>query len=229
MLTYVVGIFSCLFPARYRKHWSGESSGLRGPAMLSGILQCFFFLLVWILGYLSSFPQGVGAIGRVFVKAGAEEQLASPVVQTGIGMTTSAAYLIQPSSILFLYLAVEGIVRTLAALTSGQMLPTLPLAAIAWIHGRIDQWRGERSLGPMVPDEVRFGDGREYDVLILSCRPKTDWSRYITVEFQGQFYEIFREDAGPLPRRFTYYLRKNPTGRLVVVVRKYSPDAGASK
>ena len=228
-MAYIVGIFSCLIPARYRRRWFHESYGMRGPAILSGILQSFFFLVVWILGYLSSFPTGVRAMGKVFVDAGAEGQMTSVAVQTWMGLTASASYLVHPVPLLFLYLSIEGIVRAITALTSGEILPTLPLAAVAWMHGRFDRWNGERSLGPMVPDEVRFGDGREFDVLILSCRPKTDWSRYITVEFQNQFYEIFREEAGPLPRRFTYYLRKNPTGRLVVVVRQYPPAGGGTK
>ena len=53
------------------------------------------------------------------------------------------------------------------------------------------------------------------------CRPKQDWSSYITIELEGQFYQLLRWEPGPEPHRFVYYLRKNPVGRLVVQIRHY--------
>jgi hypothetical protein len=30
----------------------------------------------------------------------------------------------------------------------------------------------------------------------------------MTIEFEGEFYQYFKEEYGSLPRRFVYYLRK---------------------
>lgn len=226
VLTYVAEIFICLLPSRYRKRWSEESTGLRSPALTSGILQFLICLFLSVLNYLDFFQRGVGALGKVLVDNGAEEQLES--VQWGLGFTTSAEYLLHPVPLLLAYLTIEGVVRTLAALASGEVLPTLPLAAVAFLHKRTDAWRAKRAMGPLIADEVQWGKSSEYDVRVLSCRPKSDWNRYITVEFQDVFYEMFKEEQGPPPRRFIYYLRKNPIGRLVVVIRHYRPD-GAGK
>src|SRR5262249_13996772 len=57
-----------------------------------------------------------------------------------------------------------------------------------------------------------------------SCRPKLTWNPYITIEFESKFYQMFREELESGPRQFSYYLRNNPTGRLVVVIDHYKPD-----
>ncbi len=59
---------------------------------------------------------------------------------------------------------------------------------------------------------------------IYSCKPKPDWNYYITVEFEGQLYQMFKEEPGPEPRPFVFYLRKNPVGRQATVIRPYKPD-----
>ena len=227
LLTYIADLFICVVPSRYRQWWSQESAGFRGPAMVSGIVQFLVFLVATVVHYLDFFQRGVGGLGRRLIDAGGEVALTASWVQWGMGFTTSFEYLIHPMSFLFGYLMLEGIVRTLAALASGQILPTLPLALVAFAHNRIDAWTAERAMGPLIEDEVQEGDGQTFDFRVFSCRPKPDWNRYITVQYQDVFYQMFKEEQGPLPRRFIYYLRKNPTGRLVVVIRHYPPDAAA--
>src|SRR5205814_3575560 len=46
----------------------------------------------------------------------------------------------------------------------------------------------------------------------------------MTVEFEGEFYQYFKEQDDPPPRRFVYYLRKSPAGRAVVVIDHYHVD-----
>ena len=92
------------------------------------------------------------------------------------------------------------------------------------IHGWIEpRWR-ERQMGERVADEVLSGDGgKTHELKILSCRPKPDWHRNITVRYEDTFYQMFKEEAGPPLRPFVYYLRKPPLGHLIVVIRDYSP------
>src|SRR6185503_2598056 len=46
----------------------------------------------------------------------------------------------------------------------------------------------------------------------------------MTIEFRGEFYQMVREEPGEKPRRFTYYLQKNPVGRVVVKIDHYNVD-----
>ena len=227
LLIYFADMLVCTLPPRYRKWRSQEDSGFRGPAITSGIVQFLLFMFLSVVNYVNFFQRGVGSLGKLLIDAGAEEALTAGTVQYGLGVVTTGQYLIHPASILLFYMAFEGIIRALSALVSGQILPTLPLAAVAFVHNRVDAWRAERVLGPVMADEIQKADGTEYDLRILSSRPKPDWNRYITVQYQDVFYQMFREEQGPPPRRFIYYLRKNPIGRLVVVIRHYPPPAGA--
>ena len=85
---------------------------------------------------------------------------------------------------------------------------------------------GRTSGGYGDADEIiRGGAGRQgYDLKVYSCRPKLHWNPYMTVEFEGEFYQMFKEEPANGSRRFIYYLRKNPVGRLVVVIDHYEPD-----
>ena len=117
----------------------------------------------------------------------------------------------------------------MAALVAHQTLGTVALYPVAMVHGLWDRVRYRRYVGPLVEDEVIRGATRsDYDLKIYSCRPKLDWSSHVTIEFEGQFYQLLRCEAGPPPLRFVYYLRKNPVGRLVVQIRHYRPGDLAS-
>lgn len=117
----------------------------------------------------------------------------------------------------------EGAVRLLAARSSGQVLPTLPLQIIAWIHNAEERKQVALQLGPVVPDKIERGEGKAWHLRVSSCRTKPHWHPYITIRFEGEFYQMFDEDISSGPRKFVYLLRKNPATRLVVVVYDYDP------
>jgi hypothetical protein len=76
---------------------------------------------------------------------------------------------------------------------------------------------------PIVPDEIVRGTSRsDYDLKIYSCRRKDDWSTYLTIEFEEQWYQLIKDEKGTKSHPFVYYLRKTPQTRLAVVIRKYS-------
>ena len=53
------------------------------------------------------------------------------------------------------------------------------------------------AFGPMIPDEIVRGTARsEYDLKVYSSRPKLNWNPYMTVEYENQFYQMFREEPG---------------------------------
>jgi hypothetical protein len=121
------------------------------------------------------------------------------------------------------FLLAEGSVRFAAAFSSGQILPTLPLQIIAWIYDAKERKQVALQLGPLIPDEIERGKGKAWDLRVLSCRSKPHWHRYMTVRFEGAFYQPFDEGVSPGPRKFVYLLRRSPETRLVVVVFEYDP------
>jgi hypothetical protein len=142
----------------------------------------------------------------------------------GSGIFVLVEFWLNPLHLLLFYFMIEGIVRTCSALATHQVIGLGPLYIVSSFHHGIDKRRYERSLGPLVADEIVRGE-RDYDLKVYSCRPKLHWNPYMTVEFDGEFFQYFKEEYRSLPRRFIYYLRRNPVGRAVVVIDRYQPDS----
>ena len=130
----------------------------------------------------------------------------------GLGTLGLLEYMIHPVSLLLTYFLFEGMVRFIAALSTGQVLATLPLALIAGVHNRLDKAGEDKALGERTVDIVKKGDGAEFDLCILSSRPKFTWDKMMTISYQDQLYEMAEHREGPPPRRFVYLLRKMPGG-----------------
>ena len=140
------------------------------------------------------------------------------------GVLGLANFALQPLPVLLGYVTAEGAVRAVAAMATGEPLPTLSFSLIGHLHDRLDEARRKRELGPPITDVIQPSHDGTYDVRILSCRPKPEWNPYISVRFRDEFYVLASEERGPKPRPYIYCLRKNPTGRLVVVIRDYRLD-----
>jgi len=201
LLRFVLGIasmFVVMIPARYRQWWPIRNEDqLRAPAIASGLIEIF-----------------VGAPGTMAYVA-----FSIGAAEAGLGVGS----LIVNPFILFPFLLAEGIVRTLAAISSAQILPVLPLHLLAWADSERDRRSADRELAPVVPDFVKCGDGVSSDLCVFSCRVKPHWNPYVTIRFDEKFYQMFREEWDGDAQRFVYYLRENPRWRLVVVVYDYHP------
>jgi hypothetical protein len=201
VLRVLIGLASvivCAVPRRYRQTWPLREDGdLRAPAIASGALETL-----------------IGAPGAaLYVAVGLK------TASAGLGV---AGLILNPYlPLLFMFL--EGLVRTLAAVGSHQILPTLPLQIVAWIHDAVERKAGDRELGPVVMDAVEQGDGRAFDLMVLSCRAKEHWNPYMTIRYEGQFYQMFQQEMMSGSRKFAYFLRKSPEWRHVVVVYEYHP------
>ena len=103
---------------------------------------------------------------------GGEHVFVDPRAQFTVGSLTTLEYLTQPLTMVLLYFTIEGAVRLLAGVVTGEVVGTLPLQAVAWLHGKLEARWAEWKLGPRVVDFVQEGDGTDYDLCILSCRPK---------------------------------------------------------
>ncbi|MBI2955872.1 MAG: hypothetical protein HYY26_01035 [Acidobacteria bacterium] len=222
---YLAGALLSLLPPRYRRAvgWLPEVH-FQKAAFLSGLLQSLGCLIAIIFRYLFFFQHRVMDLGGQVIARGAEEALGAKSVQFAMGFTTTIEYIFHPVTLLLIYFALEGAVRFVAALVTGEIVGTLPLYAVGWAHGRLAGWRAERALGPRIPDTVERGDGREFDFHIASCRPKANWDRLMTIAYDEQLYEVVKEERSAPPRPFVYLLRRIPEGKVIRGLHRYRPD-----
>ena len=223
LIEYIIAVFMTLLPPRYR-----TEVDLRGPAIMCAVMQIVvsMFGLVFRLIYFVSAHLGEDQPG---LPNGAAERILREYGQAGTMLTSPFVlvdFWIRPANMMLGYFVFEGVVRFAAALVGYQTLGSLPLYAISGVHNLIDRAKHKLALGPLVPDEVIRGgsEKQNYDLKIYSCRPKLNWNPYMTIEFEGEFYQMFREEPADGPRRFVYYLRKHPLGRVVVVIDHYKVD-----
>src|SRR5678815_2623798 len=218
-LEFFASFLATLLPARYRKETPSY-----GYAIASGIAQGLLCVFLLIFRFLWFSESGGELLDRergfdLFVRFGGEYVQANMIA----GL---ARFWLSPLNFFLVYLVFEAVLRTLAALTSGQIIPTLPLYAVAGIHGWIERASWRRRLGDLIPDQVFRGNEKQnFALKVYSCRPKSHWNPYITIEYEGRYYQLMREEPAPAPRRFVYYLRKSPEGRPASVVDHYTPES----
>lgn len=224
-VSYVAGTFLALLPQRYRR-WVEERGGshFTSAAVASGLLQFLGCLGAFIGRYFLFRQQRMDKWAADVIARGAEEVFAGAGAQHTMGFMTTVEYLIQPFTLVLLYFTFEGAVRLLAGLVTGEVVGTLPLQGVAWLHGKVEARWAEWKLGPRIVDLVQKGDGAAYDLRILSCRPKKTWDRMMTIVFLEEFYELVGEERGPLPRQFIYLLRRAPEGKVIRGHHYYRPD-----
>ncbi|MEE9233960.1 MAG: hypothetical protein V3U28_00785 [Candidatus Acidoferrales bacterium] len=201
MLAFLASVLLSFLPPRYRAWWRHEESEeMTRAALVSGFLQVFVCGLLFMGAFIVYAPTA------------------------GISKMAWLEYVFTPQGLLLGYLSVEGTVRVYVALVSGEALGTLPLYVVAWVQGRAERARAERALGPAVADRVERGDGREYDWRIVTCRPKPNWDRLMTVAYQDELYEVVKEERWAKPRPYVYFLRKMPEGKVVRGLHHYDPN-----
>jgi hypothetical protein len=218
-LQFIGSFVSTLLPERYRR-------GTPAPvyAIASGIVQGFVCVFLLIFRFLWFSESGGELLDRehafdLFVRFGGEYVQANMVA----GL---ARFWLSPVNFFLVYLVFEGVLRSMAAMTSGQIVPALPFYAVAGIHGLIEKAAYKRKLGDMIPDQVFRGNEKQgFALKIYSSRPKSHWNSYITIEFEGVHYQLMREEPAPAPHLFVYYLRLSPGGRPASVIDHYTRDS----
>ena len=199
-----------------------DAGDLRTPALISGILQFAVFATLIALRYPAFVKSTMSSDAMERAQLAAMGKGGETAVM-GFGVILLAAYLVSPVTILLEYFLAEGFVRALAALVTGEVVPTLPLVGAAWALGRTQAAAAEKALGPRVKDLVQSGDGTLYHLLIATCRPKQGWDHLMTVSYQEKLYEVTRQEDGLPPRRFLYHLRRKPEGKVVRGLYHYDP------
>jgi hypothetical protein len=222
MLTTLLSILMSLFPARYRgRLFHAANLDVQRGCLLSGIIQIVLPALYLWLRYPAWYGNYVQAIvNQVIAKGGTQEAQAAAAL--GAGSFAIFTYLISPLTLLFVYTMFEGVVRLTAFVTSKEVLPSLPLQLIAWLHGRISKSARESARGPRVVDVVKTGPSPEM-IVVESCRPKS-WDTLLTISYMDQMYELESTAQQPPPRRFVYRLRIIPANKLIRGIHQYEPD-----
>lgn len=213
MKNFLAGIVMSLLPRDWWLGWQPESTvHFRWATMLSGTLQFLGFLLVSATLYF----QFLGEHSRIY-GGGARGAM--------VLLFATLEYLIYPQHLALGYLAGEGVVRALGAFATGDLLPSLPLWLTARVQRRLQAKAAEVALGPRVPDTVEQVEGLPYELRIASCRLKEKWKdKLLTISYEDQFYEVFREERDRPPRQFVYLLRRAPEGKVIRGHHHYRPD-----
>ncbi|HUS20003.1 MAG TPA: hypothetical protein VMZ25_10170, partial [Terriglobales bacterium] len=184
MLTTLISILASLIPARYRgRLFHASNLDVQRGGLLSGILQIVLpagYLWLRYPGWYQAYVAGI--VDQVAAKGG--DQTAQAAAALGAGTFALYTYLISPLTLLLIYLMLEGIVRLTAFVTSKEILPSLPLQLIAWVHGWSSHAARERELGPRMVDVVKAGPTGQF-ITIESCRPK-QWDTLLTIAYMDK-------------------------------------------
>jgi hypothetical protein len=221
----LASVFLSLLPARYRKavaRWAGISVGNEG-AFISGVTECCLCVFMLIFYYFIFTNQIMAPLPlREFLRA-AEDKGETAI--HGFGLIIIFLFITSPITLLLFYFIIEGGVRALAALITGEIVPTLPLQLIALTHGLGEKIAVERKLGKRISDEVQRPGPEGFDLLIASCRQKKDWNyRLNTISFDDMLYEVAEQRSSAAPRKYVYLLRRKHEAGLVRVLHHYHPD-----
>ena len=191
MLGFLAGLVLSFLPKRYRDRFPESlRRNLRLGAVVSGLFQCLGCLGIFCVRYLIFLQRNVGALADRAIAHGAEDALGATAAQAGMGYVSMVEYVFHPLSLLLIYFALEGAVRSCAAAITEEIVATLPLHIVAWAQDRVGKARAERALGPRVVDIVEQVYSGDYDLRIFTCRRKRNWNRLITVSYEGQLYAV---------------------------------------
>ena len=218
MLTYLLGPVLVLLPESYRRRlgWWLEIDWVRA-ALLSGAAQSVAGLGLLVDRYLDFVQRDPGKVGTTILEATGERVAAS----TALGTFTILEFLIQPLTLLLIYVSIEGALRLVAAVATEEAVGSLPLYLLEL--GRTSGAKVTRqiALGRLVADEVtRKGS----ELHIASCRERDAWDSLLTIEYEEQFYELAETRSGAPPRPYLYRLRPIPPGKIIRGLHHYRPD-----
>jgi hypothetical protein len=218
--TYILGPVYTLLPQRWRAGARrGSNVYLARAALLSGVLEAVLSLCLLRAWYLSYFQTFANQYAHYLRTTHSNVLYTSEsVMQAGF-----ATFAFHPLTWLILYFALEGMLRAVAALSTGEAHGTFPLFACDYLY-RVAALRSKTPELPLVRDEVSTGD-TSGNIRIASCRRKLDWRHPYTIRYAGTFFQVVAEKVmhrGPRP--FVYTLRRLPPGSIARGLQNYDPE-----
>lgn len=210
------GIIYSALPKSYWRSWRPSSAlDLERSAIVSGLLECVVAFCLLVLGYWHFLIVRTHQL-RVASNTNEGTQLYMMAILT-------LEYAFHPFSLIALWLAGEGALRSWAAFFTDEVVPSIPLRFIAFLQDRRRAKKQEESFGPDLIDLVERCPGEEDRLRISSTRPKEGWRRSISVAVLGDFFEVVEVQSGSGPRPFVYMLRKLPMNAIIRGTYRYDP------
>lgn len=211
---YILSPLIALLPRPWRESVLGPRRLRLVPgAIISGVAEAvltLYGLIVWYSMYVTTVSQAVATSSA----PGADN--------SRIGMYAYILFWLNPITWIMAYLALEGPVRAVAALSTGEIYGTLPLFLIECIARRL---RGPKIDPPIIADEIQAG-GKDCDMKIACCRARDEWTYPFTIRYTGAYFQIVASvHLGAGPRPYVYSLRRLPPGERAGGLKDYSPDA----
>jgi hypothetical protein len=245
MLTYLVGPWVALLPARWRKGLPfAEAVEWAPAAVISGMGELVIAVIVGMYWYSYSMTTWV-AHGLDAVLSGRTGP--AQVTDHAIGFMAYLIWATHPLTWMIGYFFLEGAARLCGAAFTGHVMGSLPLFLADKIYGKIfrrneplDAVRANAPEGNFrstmrdkmqavrtraVSDELTAEkDGGEEVLRIQSSHAKAEWEPPRVVRYQDSYYrlETYTRVSGPRP--FQYTLRKLPAGVPSRSVLVYEPD-----
>ncbi len=228
VLNFLLGLVWTLLPEGVRRrHLSPSHGDLRTSAVVSGIVQVIVLLGIEITRYFHFMNYRLGLLAGALIEKDAATAVGNKQIQFGMGFVSYVEFLIQPLTILIAYFILEGLVRSAAALVTGEVVGTLPLILIERGLRYIRRRREEKRQGEIIPDLVSAApvEGSGYDLSVSSCRAKPNWDQLMTISYAESLYEVADYVEAAPPRRHVYLLRRAPENKVVRGLCHYDPNA----
>jgi hypothetical protein len=221
MVRFLVQVVVSYLPRPWRRGpFRIADEELRAATIVSAALQALVFLVILVFGYFRFMHSVMAAEGMEQASLGAMEK-GGEAAMSGLGVLFTISFLLTPLALLCEYFIIEGFVRGIAAVATGEAPATLPLQLACWAAQRLQAHRAERAMGERVVDLVQPGPNS--GLIIHSCRTK-DWTPLNTIRYQDVDYELASAEEGSLPRRFIYHLRMAPSWKVLRGFRQYDPN-----
>ena len=233
-------------PQPWRARFGLEHYSSAGrAAILSAVLESFTAFVALLVWYSHSVTHWAASALDSALRNGPEAQ----VPGQAIGFSALVLWCLHPLTWLMAYFAVEGMVRFLAAVSAGEILPLGPLAAVDWVWGWAtdrapsgdslhtptgkEQWHSLVSavrqaavarLFSELPDQLlEFTEGGDLVLEVRASRPKSEWTPPRLVAIANHYYRLESASYGRRPRPFTFRLRRLPAGVPGRRVLRYDP------
>lgn len=229
MWTYVIGPFLALFPSRWRKAVASRAPiDWNRATAVSGIAEFVLGLAALVMWYFHFITPAVDQQLDPLVDAAMDRGSDAPGygAAMAVGFSGLIYFVIQPLTWLLTFLWIEGMLRALAVGYTQQAPGSAIFAAVDRAATRLRRGVHEMRV-PLVPDQVARPDGkRRWDLMVLSCRRKTDWKYPMVIRYGGEFFKVLGEarKPGPPERPHIYLLRRPREGEAYRGLQDYDPE-----
>jgi hypothetical protein len=218
-VTYSFGPFYTLLPRRWRtgkRHGSEEFLG--HAVLISGVLESLVSLAILRSWYVTFF----GMLSEKYT----QYALTTHGVPTPWEEVTQAGFvtfITHPLTWVILFFGLEGIVRGVAGLVTGEVHGIFPLYMVALAFDATMK-RRLRPDSALVRDEILPGDDK-CDMRIACCRLRPAWKYPFTLRYGGTYFQVIAEKHTHVGTRpYVYSLRRLPLGEVARGLKNYDPD-----